>query len=375
MSGIPRPVSDLPNGTVSVRLIRGSFSNNITDFPVELFVAGHPRSAKTDDAGRAEFSGLPAGATLKAVAVVDGERLESQEFPAPSEGGIRLMLVASATGGTVATTGPATPAVSGQVVIGSRSRIVLEPSETGVSVYYILDIVNNGQAPVAVSPDFAFDMPPGSVRTSLLEGSTPQAAVDEAHVRVSGPFPPGQTLVQVAAEIPFEGESLPLTQRFPAPLERLVVVVKKVGDTRLESAQLGAQQQMSASGESFIAATGGPVAAGQPVTLALTGLPHQSSVPRLVALSLAGLIIIAGAWVMGRGPDEDEREEERRQLTKRRDRLFAELVRLEHERRDGKVAASSYTARREELIAALEHVYGALDSEDMDPGPDRSVAA
>ena len=97
MAGIPRPVTDLPNGTVSVRLIRGQLSNNITDFPVELHVGSQVRTTKTDDAGRAEFGSLPAGATIKAVAVVDGERLESEEFPAPAQGGIRLMLVATDT--------------------------------------------------------------------------------------------------------------------------------------------------------------------------------------------------------------------------------------------------------------------------------------
>ena len=97
MAGIPRPVTDLPNGTVSVRLIRGQLSNNIKDFPVELHVGSQVRTTKTDDAGRAEFGSLPAGATIKAVAVVDGERLESEEFPAPTQGGIRLMLVATDT--------------------------------------------------------------------------------------------------------------------------------------------------------------------------------------------------------------------------------------------------------------------------------------
>src|SRR5580765_2000101 len=76
MAGIPRPVTDLPNGTVSVRLIRGQLSNNIKDFPVELHVGSQVRTTKTDDAGRAEFGNLPGGATIKAVAVVDGERLE-----------------------------------------------------------------------------------------------------------------------------------------------------------------------------------------------------------------------------------------------------------------------------------------------------------
>src|SRR6185436_8633232 len=94
MAGIPRPVTDLPDGAVSVRLIRGQLSNNIPDFPVELHVGSEVRTARTDEAGRAEFTGLPAGQTLKAVAVVDGERLESEAFPAPARGGIRLLLVA-----------------------------------------------------------------------------------------------------------------------------------------------------------------------------------------------------------------------------------------------------------------------------------------
>src|SRR5450631_1440846 len=94
MSGIPRPVDDLPNGAVSVRLIRGQLSNNIPNHPVELHVGSKVLTEKTDESGRAQFSSLTAGTTVKAVAVVDGERLESQEFPAPAKGGIRLLLVA-----------------------------------------------------------------------------------------------------------------------------------------------------------------------------------------------------------------------------------------------------------------------------------------
>ena len=58
---------------------------------------------------------LPAAATLKAVAVVDGERLESQEFPAPSQGGIRLLLVATDKS-TGASTEPNVPPIPGQVM-------------------------------------------------------------------------------------------------------------------------------------------------------------------------------------------------------------------------------------------------------------------
>jgi len=72
MSGIPRPVTDLPDHAVSVRLIRGDLSNNITGHPVELKIGGKTVTVKTDDAGRAEFKDLPAGTPVKASADVDG---------------------------------------------------------------------------------------------------------------------------------------------------------------------------------------------------------------------------------------------------------------------------------------------------------------
>src|SRR6185436_13419327 len=124
MAGIPRPVTDLPNGTVSVRLIRGQLSNNIADFPVELHVGSQVRTVKTDENGRAEFGNLPAGEKLKAVAVVDGERLESEEFPAPASGGIRLMLVATDTSKS-AEAAPAAPAAAGTVTFGGQTRIIV----------------------------------------------------------------------------------------------------------------------------------------------------------------------------------------------------------------------------------------------------------
>src|SRR5919197_61537 len=66
MSGIPRPVDDLPDGSISVRLIRGSLSNNIANHPVQLLVDGNSITARTDEAGRAQFDKVKPGATVKA---------------------------------------------------------------------------------------------------------------------------------------------------------------------------------------------------------------------------------------------------------------------------------------------------------------------
>jgi hypothetical protein len=366
MAGIPRPVTDLPNGAISVRLIRGQLSNNITNFPVELHVGADVRTVKTDDAGRAEFRDLPAGATVKAVAVVDGERLESQEFPAPSEGGIRLMLVATDTTKAAA---PSAPAVSGQVAIGGQSRIIVEPGDEAVSVYYLLDIQNTSQSPVNPPAAFEFTLPKDSAGATLLDGSSPNASVKGDKVTVAGPFAPGRTLVQAAFQLQVDSAAVEFTQRFPADLQQVAVVVKKLGDIKLSSPQISRQQDMTNAGETFIAATGGAVAAGQPLTLTIDNLPHHSAVPRWTALGLVGVILAAGVWWARRPEGADRRAADRKRLIARREKLFADLVRLEQDSRAGKVADGRYEARRESLLASLEHVYGALDSDDSGPAP------
>src|SRR5438552_6281229 len=128
MSGIPRPVDDLPDGSISVRLIRGSLSNNIANHPVQMLVDGKTSTVQTDEAGRAQFDKIKAGAVVKASADVNGERLESSEFQAPSRGGIRLLLVATDTAKSAATR-PEAPAITGQVALGGQSRIVVEPGD------------------------------------------------------------------------------------------------------------------------------------------------------------------------------------------------------------------------------------------------------
>lgn len=368
MSGIPRPVTDLPDGAVSVRLIKGDLAHNLTNHPVELHIGSEVKTATTDENGRAEFTGLKPGATLKATAEVDGEHLESQEFPAPAQGGIRLMLVATDKSKGPATT-PNAPPISGQVVLTNRSRILIRPADEALQMYYLLDISNTARAPVNPTTPFEFDLPSGAIGTTLLEGSTAQASVKGTHVRVAGPFPPGQTMVQIGCELPVTSGTLQITQRFPATLEELDIAVQKVGDMKLASPQVNFMQEMPAQGETYIAAGGNVIAAGQPIALTLTGLPHHSAAPRWTALSLAAAILLIGAWASKRPDDRGAREDERRRLIGRRDRLFNELVRLEHDHRTGKVAQPRYRAKREELVAALEHVYGALDTEDTSPEP------
>ena len=364
MSGIPRPVTDLPNGSVSVRLIRGDLSNNLTNHPVELHQGSKVTTVKTDENGRAQFDGLTAGAGVKAVAVVGGERLESQEFPVPAQGGVRLMLVATDSSKAPATTPNAAP-ISGQVVLGNQSRIVIEPGDESVQVFYLLDIENSARAPVNIAAPFVFDLPNGASSGAIMEGSSPLASVKGRRVTVQGPFPPGATFVQVAYALPGGGGTVGITQKFPANTEQLAVIVKKVGATTFSSPQIPNQREMPAEGETYIAGMGGAVPAGQTIALSVSGFPHHSTAPRTIALILAVAIGAIGIWAAQR-PKSDEAAwaAERKRLISRREKLFADLVRLENDRRNGRADDLRSAARREELIAALEQVYGALDSDE-----------
>jgi hypothetical protein len=380
MSGIPRPVDDLPAGTVSVRLVRGDLSNNIVNHPVELHVGGKVTVTATDESGRAQFSGLTPGTPLKAVAVVDGERLESQDFPAPGDGGVRMLLVATDKEKEArAAEAAKAPAVTGPVIIAGESRIVIEPDgEERARVYYLLDISNTAQVPVNPPTPFRFDTPISALGTSIMEGSSPQASVNGRRVQVQGPFAPGNTLVQASFALPVSSSgSIEISQPFPAPMAHLAVIVKKVGNTRLSSPQIGKQQEMPANGGLYIAAAGsGGVAAGEPVVLNVTDLPHHSLVPRSIVLSIALGIVVVGVWA-ARRHDPVDRGVVRKALIARREKLFQDLVRLELDRRRGRGDQSKHAARREELIAALEHVYGALDADDttLEPAGGAGVTA
>ncbi len=361
MSGIPRPVTDLPDGSISVRLIRGQLSNNIASHLVELhFANGRVLKVNTDDAGRAQFDKVPAGERVKATADVDGEHLESQDFQAPGQGGIRLLLVA--TDKNAPKPAPAAPAVSGTIALGDNSRIVFEPGDEFVTVYYLLELVNINTNPVNPNPPFVFDMPKGAQSTTVLDGSSPIVRTNGAHVSLSGPVPPGRTVLQLVAEMPADSGALDITQTFPAPLDHLTILVRKVGDTKLSSPVIERQQEFPSNGEVVIGAMGANIAAGKPIELTLSDLPHHSAVPRYSALTLAGGILVAGVW-FGTRRQTNSDDADRKRLAARRDKLFGELLKIERERRSGRTDGKS-AARYEELMAQLEHVYGALDDPD-----------
>jgi len=372
MSGIPMPASDVPAGTVSVRLVRGELTNDIVGHQVELHLGARVETAKTDQSGRAVFSGVQPGIALHAAADVDGEHLESQSFEVPAAGGIRLVLVAGAgaspdsgaaaqmpgTGGGPAVMPPVAP---GDVVFAGESRIQIEFEDDTLEVFYLFDLVNPSSAPVNPRTELTFELPKGAEQAATLEGSSTQATVRGRVVAIAGPIAPGTTPVRVAFSLAPAGPERTIIQRLPAAWTRVQVMMTGAGGARLASPQFAATREMAGEGQPFLLGTGGALPANQELALALSGLPARSHWGRYVSLALAALVLLVGAYVAASGQDVSGAASRMAALAERRDRLMADLVRLEEQHRAGAVDGNRYAVRHAELVDQLERVYGELD--------------
>ena len=360
MSGIPLPVSDLPVGAVSVRVIRGQLSNNIPDQPVELHQGDNVLTAFTDESGRAQFGGLSPGTPVFAVTTVDGERLESRRFPVPGQGGVRLVLAAAVSGEGTTAEAEARP---GTVTLGGESRLLIELGEENVEVYYLLDVVNAADVPVMPPSPLVVEMPPGAQAITVLPESTPRATADGPQVTVTGPFQPGRTSVSTAYILPYAGGNLEISQLLPAALEEVLIIAETTGEMELVSPQIARYGEITQpGGQTYILGAGSGIPAGGTLTFELAGLPHHSTGPRRIALVLAVLIIGCGVWATVTSGDSVSAGRHQT-LQGRRERLFRDLVRLERQHRSGTIDPTRYATRRQELVTRLDQVYGKLDEE------------
>lgn len=375
MSGIPRPDPALATGTVVVRVVRGQLSNNVVGQPVDLLVGGKPfKTVKTDETGRAEFGGLAPGASARATTTVAGETLTSQEFPVPSQGGVRVLLVA--TDAAAAPSEPPRAPAPGTVVLGGDSRIVIQFRDDALQIFHLLEVLNTSRAPVITPAPLVFDLPQGATGVTILEDSSPQAVAAGPRVTVTGPFQPGKTAVQFAYQIEPSRGDFTIRQRLPAALQHLTVVVQKVGAIHVASPQFASHGDVETEDGPYIMASGPAIPAGGVLELSFTGVPHHGRTGLMVAVGLALGILAAGFWSAGAAGGDRRGRARQAELASRREKLLGDLVRLELQRRTR--GADAHTdARRRELVRRLERIYGELDALGGrgGPGPDQGLAA
>jgi hypothetical protein len=375
MHGRPLPAPDLRDGTVTVRVMREAIGNDAPGQQVRLTVGGATRTATTDQQGRAEFTGLPAG-EARAEATVDGETLQSQPFAVPTSGGVRVALVAGLARAAERkkqeeAAALAAPVAKGVVVLGGDSRIVLEFNNDTLFAFYLLEIVNTARTRVDIGGPFELQLPPDAVGAQIREGSSPAAEIDGTRVRVKGPFAPGTTSLQIEFSVRFSKPTQTITQPFPVPLQRTVVGVEKVGNLELASPQFSAVNELPTENGVYLLGQGGALQPGTPLTFTLSNLPVHSRTSRYVTLGLALLIAAFGAWLSLK---PHTAAADRKALIQRRDNLLAELTQLEAKRRDGTISDRA-ERRRLRILNDLEHIYAELDATAGPRGGGEGIAA
>jgi hypothetical protein len=363
IAGTPLPAPELPSGTITVRVVRERMGNNIAGQDVTLTIGQDQRTVKTDAQGRAQFEKLTPGATVQATANVDGETLTSQPFAVPERGGVRVALIAGIAAAKAAEKAAADAAAKepprkGVVEIGPESRIIIEYQDDNLTVFYLLDILNNARTPIDIGGPLLIRLPRGAAGASIMQGSSQNASAKGDMLTITGPFPPGKTVAQVGFSLPNADESITIRQTWPAALAQLFVAVEKIGAMQISSPQLTNVQEANSEGQNFIMATGGRINAGDTLVLTLTGLPAHSRTPRTIALAVAALMFGVGAW-FAMSPAKVHADQDAK-LQQKREKLLNEVVALER-KRSQKPLSESDEARLQRATTELERVIAELD--------------
>ena len=363
MAGLPLPAGDVPDASVTVRVLRERMGNNISGQAVTLRVGIESRAATTDAQGRAQFTGLTAGALVQATATVDGEVLTSQEFPVPAKGGIRVALISgiqkvAAAEKAAAAAAAKEPARPGVVEFGSESRIIFEFQNDTLTVFYLLEVVNNARTPIDIGGPILMDLPTGASGVAMMAGSSPSASVRGDLLTITGPFAPGKTSAQVGFSLPQAGAASVVQQKWPIALAQVLVAAEKIGPMQMSSAQIPEVREMASDGKVFLMGNGGRLNPGDTLVVNLSGMPAHSEWPRTVALTMAALVFGAGLW-LSLSPAAARASADAK-LETRRERLLGDVVALERKRRQRPLSAADET-RLQRLTSDLEKVMAALD--------------
>jgi hypothetical protein len=380
----PLMVGDLPVGTVTVRVGRGSLSNAAVGIDVVVTVTApggkaSERSEKTKADGRATFSGLPVGATFQAQTVVDDEQLQTASFTIPADGGARLMLVSKAKEGA-AEGAPANPHAgphghdgtpieapdnAGEstgdpsvVRVSGSSKLLIDLREDGLAVMENLVFENTSDRIFrADQGGIAIPLPAEANGVESIEGSSPLELDQGSTIFLREAIPPsGSPRAPAQARFgfifPTVGESsITFRQPMPFGIESPVVMTPEHDHLKLSAPGLQAlAPQTDDRGVPIQIFQLASVPRNGVLSITVSGLPARSRVGQTIVTVLIAALVFA--LLLGwRRPSVEKRSEK---LRSRREELFAELMEGERARQAAGADDATLAQRRAELVAAIE---------------------
>ncbi|HEY0706134.1 MAG TPA: hypothetical protein VGG33_05020, partial [Polyangia bacterium] len=363
------PAADLPAGTLEL------FLKDSSDKPlagrlvrlgeVKLGPEGggrqvQVRDAITDAQGKAVWKALDIGETAGYAAVSDheGMRISTVPFRMPTDTGLRGTLLALKKTASAST-----------LSLDPRSKIVIDLREEAIAVMIAFVFRNpSGEVFDAGEEGLFIPLPEGAVGAQEIEGGEPLEIIAGKGIRLKTPSPPdsgASTLLtaRFGYILQSEGDSrLEVNQVLPAAYaEPYLLVPEKTGLTISGAGIKSLPPEVDSRGEKVLQYTMPAVPAGGTLAITVSGVPARDRTGRTVA-GVICIALVAAAFVLSRGRGNRSKVSEgptADELIERRERIFAELVEIERER---KAAGNNpqLDEKRREVVARLEAIYKEL---------------
>jgi hypothetical protein len=214
-------------------------------------------------------------------------------------------------------------------------------------------------------------LPDGATGAQELEGGEPLEITPGVGLRLRSPIPPDSaasvvTQIRFGYVLPAQGSTVELRQILPVALPEPFILVPAKDNLGLEGAGLRKlPDEKDSEGSTVYAWTTAPVPAAGTLSLAITGIPARDGTGKTVAATLCIVFALATMVLAGprRGASGAEAEQ-RESLAQKREKLFAELVALEQQRKADEPDPAKRPGsngklgdRRRELVGKLETVY------------------
>jgi hypothetical protein len=182
--------------------------------------------------------------------------------------------------------------------------MIVEQADEFVEVFVLADLINTTNGPVSLPAPIVFIPPAGALGTAVLEGVT-SAVLEGSRIVVKGPLPSGPTSVQFGYRLSSATGRAAIAQTFPVGGPMSSVIVRRHAGTTVAVAGERQRRDTQLEGRDYVLVSTGAIQPATPLEVTVSGMPARPRWPVRVALTLAGLIVLAGL-VFGRARADDD---------------------------------------------------------------------
>lgn len=275
--------------------------------------------------------------------------------------GLTPLLLAAAAYGQSSQPASAPGRLVGPEALRAQLTIIIEIDENHLKVQENWQIQNPSQG--TVSPEaLVFDLGTG-IRRATLDEDVTAFGIEEGEnvVRGKTALGPGNHGFALSYLLDHAGAEARFDRSFPIAVTAGRLIIEEVDGLEAVSSLSLPSRVSDQNGLTFRIFDFGGLTPGQRFDVTFKGLPSRNAIPRLLAVVLS---VGAFVWMLvavGRPRERNKGVRGALSATARRDQLVRALELLEEDRSAGRTPEATYAKRRSELVGQLADVLRELD--------------